>query len=449
MNLADFNSIDIPDVPGVYRFLNSENEILYIGKATSLKTRIRSYFDNDLIETRGRRLVDMVAQAQTIDFDVTPSVLEALILEAELIRKYLPKYNSQQKDNKSYNYVIVTNEDFPRIETVRGRTLDMTFSKKEYLYSFGPFPSGGSLREALKIIRTIFPYRDKACTPAQEQVKSNPRQITKPCFNYHIGLCPGVCIGAVTREEYMRNIRHIVLFFNGKKKQLIASLEKEMMTYADVKKFEQAARIKKAIFSLDHINDIALIKQDYIDAGRQPDEIHHDYAYDGVDVHDEGVRIEAYDIAHLGGKEHVGVMVVVKDGIVEKAGYRKFKIQTVRGANDIAALREVLARRLQHAEWPAPYIIVMDGALPQRNVAVDLIAEFKEKQGNEDNFADPVIVSVVKDRSHKAKDILGDAKDAAIVSKHKPAILLANAEAHRFAIAYHRQQRNKRFRSPL
>src|SRR3989344_5544176 len=179
----------IPDKSGVY-FFKKGKDILYIGKATSLRDRVKSYLGKDLIETRGPILVDMVFQADRVEYKVTESVLEAIILEANLIKKYQPKYNTKEKDDKSYNYAVITKEDFPRVLLIRGRELEAKVGGVHELnikYKFGPYPNGSAIKEGLKIIRKIFPYRDK-CNPS----KGSP---WKPCFNRQIGLCPGVCSG--------------------------------------------------------------------------------------------------------------------------------------------------------------------------------------------------------------------------------------------------------------
>ena len=157
----------LPDTPGVY-FFKKGREILYIGKATSLRDRVRSYFSRDLVETRGMLLVDMVAKASVIDFIQTDSVVEALLLEAELIRKHRPYYNTKEKDDKSYNCVVITKEDFPRVLILRKKDLDSNLNAERYTLNavFGPFPNGTQLREALKIIRRIFPFRDAKCNPS-------------------------------------------------------------------------------------------------------------------------------------------------------------------------------------------------------------------------------------------------------------------------------------------
>jgi excinuclease ABC subunit C len=404
---------DLPDLPGVYIFRNENKNILYIGKATSLRDRTRSYFATDIFHTRGRRIVDMVTLAKDVDFIVTDSVLEALILEAHLIQKYEPKYNAEGKDNKSWNYVVITKEDFPQVLTIRGRTLEIAYPKKNIKYAFGPFPHGGQLREAMKIIRRIFPYRDNKCTPGQ----------IRPCFNRQIGLCPGVCTGEITKQDYAKIVNHLRLFFEGKKSELMKSLEREMKSFAKKQEFEKAEQVKQTIFALNHIQDIALIKEEK-DIQKEEHQLDRKQ-------NDEAFRIEAYDIAHISGTSQVGVMTVVEDGEICKADYRKFKIKTQKGSNDVGALKEVLHRRLNHPEWRRPDLIVVDGGKAQINAAE---AALKERNVHVE------VVSVVKDERHKPREILGDQKTARAYERE---IIVANSEAHRFAITYHRHLRGR------
>ncbi len=407
MKIESFKKLKLPDKPGVY-FFRKGKDILYIGKATSLKSRVRSYFAPDLIATRGRLLVDMVFESKNITWQETDSVLEALILEASLIKKYQPHYNTKEKDNKSFNFVCITKEDFPKVLVLRERSLKMSNieekQKIQFQAKYGPFTNGMQLREAMKIIRPIFPFID-----AQSAKRDNAR------FYRQLGLAPDTGTEEA-KETYKNNIKNLKLFFEGKKKRVISNFKKEMMTYAKNREFERADEIKKRIFALTHINDIALLKNESL--GRMS----------------AGVfRIEAYDIAHMSGKNMVGVMTVVEDGQVAKQEYKKFKIRTQSDANDIGALKEVLERRLKHTEWTYPSLIVMDGGVAQLNVAMKTLAGLK--------LATPA-VSIVKDERHKPKALMGD---EALATKHKKEILLANSEAHRFAIAYHKNMRNKNF----
>lgn len=402
----------LPDRPGVYIFRGRNRTILYIGKATSLRSRVASYFRRDLIATRGPLLVAMVEAANVVDFIETDSVLEALILEAHLIKKHQPIYNTKEKDNKSFNYVVITKEDFPRVITMRGRELESDVSNIKY--SFGPFPQGSVLREALRLVRKIFPFRDK-CTPEKG----------KPCFNAQLGLCPGVCAGTISRTEYAKTIQRIKLFFEGKKQTLLRNIERDMNRAAKELHFEEAARLKKTLFALTHIQDIALLKENF-----QLPRTVLIQQNDLLGRTETVFRIEAYDVAHISGTSTVGVMVVLEDWEVKKSDYRKFKIKTATN-DDNASLREMLERRFGHTEWTMPKLIVVDGGKAQVSTAQKALAAW--------GLGIPV-VGVVKDEHHRAREIIGDTQAR---TTHARAIFLANSEAHRFAIAYHRTVRGK------
>ena len=441
----------------------------------------RSYFGKDLINTRGPVILDMVTQADNIKWQETDSVLEAIILESNLIKKYLPKYNTKEKDNKSFNYVCITHSalqdnletttqkasfarvlglvhqtgsqknfsasqffsenKLPRVLVVRGRNLN----KEKYQEIYGPFPNGSQLKEAMKIIRRIFPYIDEHSSKKNNMV-----------FYRQLELTPENIL------QYKNNIKNLKLFFEGKKKKIILNLKREMAAFSKSKDFENAAHVRDQIFALGHINDVALIKDGFIGDNAFQNRITN-YAF----------RIEAYDIAHMSGKNMVGVMVVVEDGDLAKSEYKKFIIKTQKNANDTGALEEILSRRFRHVEWALPNMIVVDGSTAQINVAkkvlktgpqknfsassVDFAASQKasfarvlglvHQTGSQKNFSVPQlqnisIVGVVKDERHKAKAIIGD---EAIIQKYKKEILLANSESHRFAIAYHKKKRNQNF----
>jgi excinuclease ABC subunit C len=387
MKIKDFKKIRLPDKPGVYFFLTSarqglaENNILYIGKATSLRDRVKSYFSKDIINTRGPAILDMVTQSTSIKWQETDSVLEALILEANLIKKYQPKYNTKEKDNKSFNYVCITKDALPKILIVRGRNLKYRAERKffpgprtredegpdrvknlSFSSVFGPYTNGGQLKEAMRIVRRIFPYID------EQSSKKNNKEFYK-----QLGLTP-------------------ILGINSQKRNFARSFLEEERS-------------------------------------------------DGKGKSLQNFRIEGYDIAHMSGKNMVGVMTIMENGALIKSEYKKFIIKTQigspaspsQGGNDTGALEEVLSRRLRHIEWGLPNLIVVDGSTAQINVTKQVLNRYQ--------FKIPV-VSVVKDDRHKAKAIMGD---EALIKKHKKDILLINSEAHRFAIAFHKQKRNKNF----
>ncbi len=405
----------LPEEPGVYFFIGEAGVILYIGKATSLRDRVASYFRGDLLTARGQLIVDMIPLTKKIEFRKTDSVLEALLLEADLIKKFKPPHNTRDKDDKSYNCVVITDEDFPRVIVMRKKTLDETFPKEDVQYIFGPFPQGSSLRQAMKIIRKIFPFRD-SCIPF-DHLSEKEKAKAKPCFNAQIGLCPGICMGKVSKKEYQKTIAQLKIFFEGKKAKLIRELETEMKQHAKGQEFEKANEAKRRIFALQHIQDMALIQKDI-----------------GPSPIPSIQRIESYDIAHTSGDETVGVMTVLESGSVLKSDYRKFKIISRTSGNDIGALKELLTRRLSHTEWPYPDLMIVDGGVAQKNAFEDIVEHHR--------LSIPV-VSVVKDDKHRPNRILGDFD---LVEKLKKEILLANSESHRFAISFHRYRRGKTMR---
>ncbi len=410
MKSQELQKAKLPDTPGVYFFRagGASGDILYIGKATSLRDRTKSYFAKDLIATRGPLIVDMVFKADSVTYEETDSVLEALILEANLIKKHQPYYNTKEKDDKSWNYVCITDEECPKLLVERGKNIDfksmVTLSGVRIDEWYGPFVNGMQLKEALKIVRRIFPFVD-----ASSAKRDNYE------FYRQLGLTPDVS-GDEKMAAYKRSIRNLKYFFQGKKKIIIKELEREMKSAAKEQHFEEASHIRNQLFALGHINDIALLKGD-----------------PAVRREKAGFRMEAYDVAHLGGQNMVGVMTVLEDGEVSKKEYRTFNIRGFTKANDTGALEEVLSRRLRHTEWGMPDLVIADGGEAQLRVAKQVLDRYQLKIP---------VVSVVKDERHKPKDILGDLDMA---KKYKKEILLANNEAHRFSIRLHKNKRDKNF----
>ena len=427
MNLSDFKKLSLPDSPGVYFFREKgkstnkkEGNILYIGKATSLQDRVRSYFSNDLIKTRGPAIVDMVTKSDTVTFEEADSVLEALILEANLIKKHKPKYNTKEKDDRSYYRVIITDEEYPRVLVVREKELKINKNQYKILDEFGPFPNAGQLIESLKIIQKIFPFFDTK-KPVTEM---KPIDIKRIGVKISIGLYPDIFDDfnfgqKISKKEYLNNIRNIRSFFEGNKNKILKDLEKKMKTYAKKQEFEKANNTKKQIFALNHINDIKLIKDETKNIGRD-------------------FRIEEYDVAHLGGEASVGVMTVFENGVAVKNEYKKFILRDTEPGDDYGGLREILRRRFNHKEWTFPDLVVIDGGKGQKNVAGKILKELG---------VNTKIVSVVKDEKHNPKGILATGiKLKKIVEKNKKTILEANSEAHRFSINFHRSKMRKRLK---
>lgn len=402
MKKQDLKKAELPSLPGVYFFRDKDGAILYIGKAASLSDRVRSYFSPDLVKTRGLKLVTMVTVADHVTYKQTDSVLEALLLESRLIKEHTPPYNTKEKDNKSFTCIVITKETFPRVLTMRIRDFEKRFLKKDVRAVYGPFASLSQLRLAMKIIRKLFPFRD-TCEIGQ----------AKPCFNAQIKLCPGVCVGAISEAEYKTHIDNIRKLLEGKKSEIKKKLKQDMESYAKKEQFEKAGSVRNIIFALDHIQDINLIQDEEI-----------------MSFKDIDFRIEGYDVAHISGSHRVGVMTVIEGKEKNKNEYRKFKLPE-KINDDYEGLREILTRRFSHKEWRYPDLIVIDGGLAHKQTAERVIASL--------GLSIPC-VSVVKDDRHKPKDILGDAVH---VDYHKKDILLVNAEAHRFAISYHKTLRSK------
>ena len=396
MQKLDLQKFNLPKEPGVY-FFKQGKEILYIGKATSLKDRVRSYFADDIIHTRGSRIIDMVSLSDSVEYEATDTVLEALIKEANLIKRYTPKYNIKEKDNKSYSYVCITKDSLPKVIVERGRTISFK-GDGTYDAVYGPFPSQQKLFVALKIIRKIFPFvTDKTGSKLYAQIGLEPDMNKDNFF-----------------EIYKKNIRNIKLFFQGKKGALIKTLEKEMMQYAKKLQFERASQIKKQIFALEHINDVALIDDEKINT-------------------DVAFRIEAFDVAHMKGTNSVGVMTVMENGSVNKSSYRKFILRNTPKGDDLKGLIEIMSRRFKHTEWPSPDLIVIDGGNTHLKTAQSLCKALGIKSK---------LVSVVKDDAHKAREILGDEE---VSKRYSKDVILLNSEAHRFAIEFYRTKHRKSF----
>ena len=417
MQKKDLQKYNLPDVPGVYLFKQGRR-VLYVGKATSLRDRVRSYFDDDLIATRGPRIVDMVTKADRIAHETTPTVLEALVHEAALIRTYHPSANAEGKDDKTFLYAVVTEEEIPRVLVIRGKDLDFKNKRstdgQKIKALYGPFPSGEQLREGLRLIRRIFPFFD---TPKPIGTQSK-HQAAKIEFNTQIKQYPRV-YGA---KEYGQTIRHVMLFLSGRGKELRKTLEKEMMRAAKEERFEDASTARRELFALDHIQDVSLIK----DENRYP--------LNTAIAGNSGYRIEAYDTAHLSGTNAIGVMAVVDTGIPVKSAYRTFNIRGVQKNDDIASLKELLSRRLRHPEWPLPQAIVVDGGSTHKKAAEEVLASADVKIP---------VAAVVKDERHRPREVIG----AARASITEADAVLANSEAHRFSLARHRAARSRSLRT--
>ncbi len=422
----------LPRTPGVYLFRDEAGNVMYVGKATILKTRVSSYFQakNKEIE---RPIEDAISKIHRVDSIVCDTTIEALLLEAELIKKYWPPYNVLGKDGRSFLYIGMTRDDFPKVMLIRGNELseNETERKKKFCALFGPYTSATSIRLVLKIVRKIFPF--STCVPPQKDADTKK---IRACFYRGIGLCPGVCTGEIQKRAYRKTIRHLINFFRGKKKDVLSDLKKEMHIASSETDFELATLKRNQIFALLHIQDIALIR-----AARN-ESAHQDLA-----IHIFG-RIEGYDISHMSGSNVVGSCVVFVDGVPEKQEYRKFSLSDIEKNDDVLMMETVIRRRFRHDEWESPELLLIDGGLPQVNRVCKVLKELGKKIP---------VVGIAKGKDRAKNEFIFSSQQITIrddleqIVRLYPHVLIAvRDEAHRFAQAYYRlKHRRANFGSRL
>ncbi|MGI6341242.1 MAG: GIY-YIG nuclease family protein [Minisyncoccales bacterium] len=389
---------NLPDSPGIYLFYK-DRELLYVGKAASLKKRVRSYFSN----SKNIRPIELlINEINDIKWISTDSAIEAAILEAKYIKKFRPKYNVMGKDDKSWIYLYLTKEPFPKLKTIREHELK-DLDKKKIKKLFGPYPNIKT-SEMVRILHSLF-YISK-CEPNQKRA----------CFDFQIKKCLGVCIGIINEEEYgNRVIKPLTQFLNGNKKAVIKNLEKQMKSFSKNEQFEEANRIKFQIKRLQKIQDASLINKSFVQ----------DIFKNEIFIK----RIEGYDISNLGKSYKVGSMVVFNLNGPSKKDYRKFKIRTVEKQSDIDCLKEVFKRRLTHTDWEMPDIVLVDGGKAQVNLAKKM-------------FKKVFVFGIAKGRDRKKDEFIFGSKDKKIISfieNNKELFINARNEAHRFAINYQKK----------
>lgn len=550
----------LPAQPGVYLMHDAKDEIIYVGKAISLKNRVRQYFQSS--RNKGAKIEQMVSRIARFEYIITDSELEALVLECNLIKEHRPRYNTMLKDDKAYPYIKVTvSEEFPRILFAR------TMKKDKDKY-FGPYTSAGAVKDTIDLIHKL--YQIRTCN------RSLPRDIGKerPCLNYHIKQCGAPCQGFITKEQYESSVSQALDFLNGRYEGILKMLEEKMQDASERMDFEKAIEYRELLSSVKKVaqkqkitsgnmgdRDIIAMAKDETDAvvqvffvregkliGRDhfhvtvgtaenPAQILTSFVkqfYSGtpfvprevwtqteleekeiierwlemkrgqkvklvvprkgqkerlVELAEKNAalvlsqdkekikreelrtigamnqvgdfiglrrirRIEAFDISNTSGLESVGSMIVYEDGKPKRSDYRKFKIQTVKGPNDYASMKEVLSRRFSHGLEEAksleekgvdhafgsftrfPDLIMMDGGRGQVNIALEVLAEL--------NLEIPVC-GMVKDDNHRTRGLYYNNVEIPI-DKHSEGFRLITRiqdEAHRFAIEYHRSLRGK------
>ncbi len=402
---------NLPDTPGIYLFYNSAKELIYVGKATSLHNRVRSYFSG---RKTSRPIEEMIHEVKSIRHIVTDSALEALLLEGKYIKQYRPKYNVLWRDDKSWNYLAITKEEFSHVIAVREHELNNgSVDLKSFKYIFGPYPRLNT-KAVLRILQKLF------------FISTCRSDAKRPCMYYQMGECLGVCAHTISARDYgAKVIRPLVEFLRGHKKRVFGLLNRQMLEASRSEKYEEAARLRNQIFGLEKIQDIAVVNSSFVSHG--------DFA--SADSVNEYERLECYDISNLGETGIVGSMVVFDHGIAEKKSYRKFRVRSVAGQSDVDALAEVLTRRFAHADWRLPDLIVVDGGKPQINRVQRVADEMGVKVP---------ILGIAKGVERKKNEIIfsrPEAKLARWVGKNVITLIKLRDEAHRFAISYQRQLR--------
>ena len=448
----------LPIVPGVYLFKNLEGEILYVGKAVRLRERVRSYFASDLAATRGQGLVQMVRESVTLDHQAVPSEMEALLLEARLIRQHKPRYNIKLRDDKSFALIrIDLSEPFPPIAIARERDLEelLVTMKRErsplgkvsqrvaHQEYFGPYLSAMAVRNALKTIRRIWPFRD--CGPMKYATYA---KIGHGCVFATLKLCDAPCAQKTTQEEYRKNIDQIRQFLRGDRESLLKSIQKQMDEAAVSEDYEGAARYRDRLKCLLEIQNVAQSKRTIAAQGV------------GKNVYDpeKDLKVECYDISNNQGAYGVGSLIVgvIRGGKTEtlrtredvkrlfyldNSQYKKFRIKTVEGASDVDSLKEVLSRRLRRgirAEvgWELPDLLVLDGGKAQLGAALQVRTELE--------LPDLKMASVAKGPTRRRVDLYGQWELPGVGEEATSNIAeLLREEAHRFAITYYRNLHRK------
>lgn len=407
----------LSDSPGVYLMKDKNGNVIYVGKASSLKKRVSSYFTSS-----GNNTKILVLSEKIYDFDVIPvaSEAEALILENQLIKKYQPKYNTNLKDDKSYPFLKITKEDFPSVQIIREE------KKKDAIY-FGPFTNKKLLKETIRFLRRFYPVRN-----CKKDIYSGK---VKLCIQYYIGRCSGPCEKKITEEEYKKLVDGIIAFFEGKYKEFEKKLKKWMIEEIKKLNFEEANKIKKRLFLLNEMAKKFPM--------REEEELYK-YAEKNILLNLSKILnlkkipniIEGYDVSNISGNLSVGSKVSFIGGIPHKEGYRRYKIKNVEGIDDYKMLEEILIRRFDSEEErkEIPDLILVDGGKGHLQVAISVLKRY--------NLNIPVI-SLAK----KEEKIFVEGKEEPIILSNSSSELhllqRIRNEAHRFAITYHKKLRSK------
>ena len=418
-----------PTTPGVYLMKDDQGRVLYVGKAKNLRNRAAHYFTKAAAEDP--RTADLVRLIADVDFVPAPSEVDAILMEARLVKDIQPRFNVELKDDKSFPYLqIRIREDFPRVEFTRT-------PRRRGVRLYGPFTSAKSLRHAMQVLQRLFKFR--TCT--LDINADDPRwRWFRPCLLHSINQCTAPCNFRVSKEDYRRQIRALRMVLEGKKDRLLREMEKEMLEASQKLEFERAARLRDDITALKELGQRGDVRRDV-----QPEVFPIDPKKGLVGLRkvlglEKTPRtIEGVDIAHLGGSETVASLVQFLDGLPFKPGYRRFRIKSVAGVDDFASIREVVSRRfrrLQQEEQTFPDLLLIDGGKGQLNAALDAFRVL--------GIEPPCLISLAKREEEVYRP---GAAEPLRLSRHAAALRLlqyVRDEAHRFAQHYHHILRRKK-----
>ena len=403
----------LPKEPGVYFHKNREGEVIYVGKAAILRNRVRQYFQSP--EHKDAKTRALVAEIYDTDWIVVDTEMDALFLESEMIKRYMPKWNILLRDDKSVTYVrIDMKSEVPYVSMTRNPEDDGA----EY---FGPYYGKVAIATALRILRRIFPYYDKPY---------NGRKT----LNTDLGLTPGIEVGKTTPKDYKASLRRMISYLKGNRKKLIRELEKQMYEASAKGEYEKAAEYRNQYFGLKGIGTkIVFSDKEFLD-------ISSDQALgelmDMLKLEKPPVRIEGYDISHQSGKKVTGSMVCFINGTADRTKYRRFKLRKQQN-NDPESMREVITRRMHHlSDWGRPDLIILDGSVGQLSAIREIVAAEqipvigRDKSGDHSKNARVRIVLTKGTEDYEMIELLPDSHIAKLIAR-------IDEESHRFAIQYH------------
>jgi len=423
----------LPDEPGCYLMRDVSGRIIYIGKATSLRKRVRSYFRQATAQRASPKIRSLVHSIADFDVVVLNSEAEALLTEGKLIKEYRPHYNTLWKDDKRFSLIAVdVQHPFPKLERCRLR-------KRDGAIYFGPYVSGMAAKVAVEFLERKFGLR--RCRPREPDAETYQH-----CSNDLIANCSAPCIGKISKEEYRAQVDQACAFLRGERMDLLRLLREQMHEQSEKLAFEEAGAIRDLLFHLQHIvKDRARV--------RQTPKMKREMANAGLLALQKQLKlkhlpnvIECFDISNISGTHSVASMVAAVNGIPVPKRYRRFRIKTVEGADDPRSMAEVVRRRymrLQKEQRKLPDLVMVDGGITQLRAAkAELLLLGLENLP---------IVGLAK----QYEEIVWDAEKNSgnlLLPKHAPERMIVTRlrdEAHRFAITYHRELRRRRIQESV